>query len=855
MGRGLVSWGVVGLYVVVVSLSIRSSQAQEAPVPRVIQFSGVLRDYSGQPLAGVQGVSFALYRDQEGGSPLWIETQNVAADEYGRFAVLLGAATPDGVPVELFSSGESRWLGIQPIQSRDRDGAVLPEQPRVLLVSVPYALKAADAETLGGLPASAFLLAASIVTERVKDSGGLTVAAVTDGPITAQVTAGTVGRIGKFINATDLGDSVLFESLGKIGLGTLIPSDRLHLVETGPGLLRVKIESQSTQQFSTAGFTLRLSEVADANTEWHFYVSKLLGGAATGPASFQIRRRNASQTEALTPFQITASGNVSHVILQSGFQAGSQAFGNVGIGTANPTEKLDVAGTVKATAFEGDGSGLTNLPGGGGGDITTVTAGTGLTGGGDTGAVTLNVDTTAIQSRVSGTCAAGSSIREIASNGTVTCEADDGGGGGGATLGANTFTGTQTISSGNLALPDTTSISSGVMTLNAAPFAHAYGTSNTFFGENAGNFSMTGTGLNTGIGNFSLFNNTTGFGNTAVGTQALGSNSTGQLNTAVGTQALLSNSTGTRNTASGLGALSANFDGGSNTASGWVALTSNNSGFNNTASGALALTANTTGSNNTASGASALSGNTTGSNNTASGGSAGVTTISANRNITGSNNTFLGFAAGPGVNGTTTPLTNATAIGANAVVSQDNSLVLGSINGVNGATSDVSVGIGAASPADRLDVVGNVRVSGEYRDGGGSCLLNCVSDIRFKKNIQAMEPMLEKIARLQPVRYDWRVEEFPERNFPEKGTAGFLAQEVERVLPELVTEDSQGYKGVRYSQLPLLNTQAIGELKAENDALRKEVGKLRAVLQAVQERLGIELSEARSQHPSRVAER
>src|SRR4029077_11354811 len=60
----------------------------------------------------------------------------------------------EGLPLELFTTGEPRWLGLQ---------ANLPkevEQPRVLLVSVPYALKAADAETLSGLPASAFALAA-----------------------------------------------------------------------------------------------------------------------------------------------------------------------------------------------------------------------------------------------------------------------------------------------------------------------------------------------------------------------------------------------------------------------------------------------------------------------------------------------------------------------------------------------------------------------------------------------------------------------------------------------------------------------------------------------------------------------
>jgi len=96
MVRDLVSRGVVGLCVFVVFLGIGFSHAQEPAVPRVIQFNGVLRGSAGQPLTGVQGVQFALYRDQEGGAPLWIETQNVSADEYGRFAVLLGATTSGG---------------------------------------------------------------------------------------------------------------------------------------------------------------------------------------------------------------------------------------------------------------------------------------------------------------------------------------------------------------------------------------------------------------------------------------------------------------------------------------------------------------------------------------------------------------------------------------------------------------------------------------------------------------------------------------------------------------------------------------------------------------------------------------
>jgi hypothetical protein len=101
-----------------------------------------------EQLSGVAGITFGLYRDPEGGAALWVETQNVALQPNGQYDVLLGTTKSGGVPTEWFTSGEARWLDIHV------DGQ--PEQPRVLLVSVPYAIKAADAETLGGLPHSAF---------------------------------------------------------------------------------------------------------------------------------------------------------------------------------------------------------------------------------------------------------------------------------------------------------------------------------------------------------------------------------------------------------------------------------------------------------------------------------------------------------------------------------------------------------------------------------------------------------------------------------------------------------------------------------------------------------------------------
>src|SRR5215470_18416201 len=122
-----------------------------AAVPKLINFSGTLSDLSGKPLTGVQGVTFLLYGTQQGGNPLWMETQNITPSRNGQYTATLGVTTAQGLPADIFSSGEARWLAVQ-VAGR-------PEQPRVLLVAVPYAIKAGDAETVGGFPPSAFLLA------------------------------------------------------------------------------------------------------------------------------------------------------------------------------------------------------------------------------------------------------------------------------------------------------------------------------------------------------------------------------------------------------------------------------------------------------------------------------------------------------------------------------------------------------------------------------------------------------------------------------------------------------------------------------------------------------------------------
>jgi hypothetical protein len=116
---------------------IPATAVNAAPAPHLVSYSGKLKDGNGKPVTGIAGVTFTIYKGQYDGAPLWMETQNVQRDSKGNYSIQLGATKSDGLPEELFASGEARWLGARV------DGG--EEQPRVMLLSVPYAMKAADA--------------------------------------------------------------------------------------------------------------------------------------------------------------------------------------------------------------------------------------------------------------------------------------------------------------------------------------------------------------------------------------------------------------------------------------------------------------------------------------------------------------------------------------------------------------------------------------------------------------------------------------------------------------------------------------------------------------------------------------
>lgn len=194
-------------------------------------------------------------------------------------------------------------------------------------------------------------------------------------------------------------------------------------------------------------------------------------------------------------------------------------------------------------------------------------------------------------------------------------------------------------------------------------------------------------------------NNGAAQANVAIGYQAL-TGVTSASNTAIGYQTL-QNTNGGQNTAVGSSALTAASSGAGNTAVGQAALANATTANFNTAVGLLAMQF-TTGGNNAALGSNAGQFNSSGQTNVFVGYQAGFPNATvANSNTSGSNNTFIGPNTGLG---SSTQRTNATAIGANATVNADNSLVLGSINGVNGATATVNVGIGTSAPINRLHI-------------------------------------------------------------------------------------------------------------------------------------------------------
>src|SRR6516164_9424338 len=355
---------------------------------------------------------------------------------------------------------------------------------------------------------------------------------------------------------------------------------------------------------------------------------------------------------------------------------------------------------------------------------------------------------------------------------------------------------------------------------------------------------------NTAEGADALLSLSSGTNNTAIGADALASNVSGNDNTAVGFQALLL-ATGNHNTAVGSEALFFDTGGHDNTATGFQALLNNTSGIENAASGAFALINNQTGDFNTATGTGALQANVGGDANTATG------TAALSDNTSGINNTANGVNA---LFFNTTGHDN-TAVGLNALLNNrgSNNIAVGSQAGSNLTTGSNNIDIGPTGNAGEANTMRIGRPGTQTRTfiaairgvtvpsgvgvivGSNNQLGTVVSSARFKEAIKPMDKASEAILALKPVTFRYKKELDPD-HVPQ---FGLIAEEVEKVNPDLIVRDEDGkLNAVRYEAVNamLLNEflkehRTDEEQEAKIARQQRQIEALTAGLQSVNARL------------------
>lgn len=128
----------ITLFLLVSSLSLGQETGATSSVPRLISYSGIAKNGNGKPLTGPLGVTFALYKEEEGGAPIWLEAQSVQADATGHYTATLGATQSNGLPLEVFNNSEARWSGVQvegPLSRMKSSGVQLLSWPTSIFLA------------------------------------------------------------------------------------------------------------------------------------------------------------------------------------------------------------------------------------------------------------------------------------------------------------------------------------------------------------------------------------------------------------------------------------------------------------------------------------------------------------------------------------------------------------------------------------------------------------------------------------------------------------------------------------------------------------------------------------------------
>ena len=387
---------VVGFLSLIIPMAAQTSGSSpaSAPVPPLIRYSGVAKNATGKLTTGMVGITFSLYQDQQGGTPLWMETQNAQLDSSGHYTVLLGSTKSTGMPTELFASGAAQWLGVQ-VQGE-------AEQARVLMVSVPYALKAVDAETLGGKPASAYALAtpqtraSAPANEHMKANAAISPFNNNQNPPAAAISgSGTKNYIPRWTSSNALGNSNIFQNATNknIGIGTTTPTTMLDVKGTtlldGSSATAFGLTVSSPAQFGAeiqgpitgVGAGLDFETTGRGGKQWEILATG--NTASQGVGKLNIRDVNTS-TNVLT---IDTSDNVNvNTNLNVGgatttFTGNETVNGNIVAGLSS-NSSIGVLGESNATSGQTYGvGGLSASPAGYGVEgLNTASEGTGVYG-------------------------------------------------------------------------------------------------------------------------------------------------------------------------------------------------------------------------------------------------------------------------------------------------------------------------------------------------------------------------------------------------------------------------------------------------------------------------------------------
>jgi hypothetical protein len=352
--RPLVCLALVGF--LALGASANAWAQASASAPTLIPVSGELRGADGQPRTGPVLLVISLYEGREDAAPRWIEHQPVTLDAAGRYSVAFGGTRDEGLPTDLFAgTAATRWIGVAV------EGEA--EQPRVTLVSVPYAAKAASADTLSGKPLTDFVL-----TSTLQDD----VRAVLqeDGVATSAAVVGTLNVLQKGDGAAGTKDSAVFENAGRVGIGTTTPGARLHLLDNGESEFRMQINSgplavMRAASWSGADFgSFSAHPVSFYTNSQERMRINAVGNVGIGTATPFSRLHILDTTESEFRLQISGGalavvrgvvgaadiGSFSNHPLRI-FTNSTERFrvtpsGDVGIGTESPSSKLHVAGAV-----------------------------------------------------------------------------------------------------------------------------------------------------------------------------------------------------------------------------------------------------------------------------------------------------------------------------------------------------------------------------------------------------------------------------------------------------------------------------------------------------------------------------